>query len=80
MRYERRSGTHTSRCSCGLTAGVAAANHNDVESIRHQNPERRVLAEAREGVKITVFIENVSRETLHHAAANLVELSYSQAL
>jgi len=43
---------------------VAAANHNDVESMCHQNLEWRVLAEDRAGVKIIGFKENVSRETL----------------
>jgi hypothetical protein len=36
---------------------VAAANHNDVESMCHQNLEWRVLAEDRGGVKIIEFNE-----------------------
>jgi hypothetical protein len=63
--YEGRFRPHTGRRSRGFTAGVAAANHNDVESIGHQNLGWRVLAEARGGVKIIEFNENVSRETLH---------------
>jgi hypothetical protein len=62
--YEGRLGAHTGRRGRGFTAGVAAANYNDVESMRHQNLGWRVLAEARGGVKIIGFIENVSRETL----------------
>jgi len=61
--YEGRLRTHTGRRRRGFTAGVAAANHNDVESMCHQNLECRVLAEDRGGVKISGFNENVSRET-----------------
>jgi hypothetical protein len=30
-------GAHTGRRGCGFTAGMAAANHHDVESVGHQN-------------------------------------------
>jgi hypothetical protein len=62
--YEGCLCAHTGRCGRGFTAGVAAANYNDVESMRHQNLGWRVLAEVRGGVKIIGFMENVSRETL----------------
>jgi hypothetical protein len=35
--YESRFCAHTGRGGCGFTTRVAAANHNDVESMRHQN-------------------------------------------
>jgi hypothetical protein len=57
VRYEGRFGAHAGGGGGGFTAGVAAANHNDVESMRHQNLGLRVLAEAREGVKISKFKE-----------------------
>jgi len=63
MRDQCRLRAHTRRRGRGFTAGVAAANHNDVESMCHQNLECRVLAEDRGGVKISGFNENVSRET-----------------
>jgi hypothetical protein len=62
--YEGRLRAHTGGGCRGLAAGVAAANHNNVESMRHQNLGWRVLAKARGGVKIIGFKENVSRETL----------------
>jgi hypothetical protein len=62
--YEGRFCAHTGRRGPGFTAGVAAANYNDVELMGHQNLGWHVLTEARVGVKITGFIENVSRETL----------------
>jgi hypothetical protein len=62
--YEGRFCAHTGRRSRGFTAGVAAANYNDVESMHHQNLGWPVLTEARVGVKIVGFMENVSRETL----------------
>jgi hypothetical protein len=34
--YEGRFSAHTGRSSRSFTAGVAAANYNDVESMRHQ--------------------------------------------
>jgi hypothetical protein len=37
VRYEGGLRAHTSGRRRGLTAGVTAANHNDVESMRHQN-------------------------------------------
>jgi len=43
---------HTGCRGRGFTAGVAAANHSDVESMGHQNLGWRLLAEARGGVKI----------------------------
>jgi hypothetical protein len=65
VRYERCFCAHASRRGRGFTAGVATADYSDVESMHHQNLGWRVLAEAREGVKIIGFIENVSRETLN---------------
>ena len=62
--YKGRFCAHTGRCSRGFTASVAAANDNDVESMRHQSLGWSVLMEARVGVKIVGFMENVSRETL----------------
>ncbi len=70
VRYEGGLRAHTGGRRRGFTAGVAAANHNDVESMRHQNLGWRVLAEARGGVKIIGFKENVSRETLLHPSKN----------
>jgi len=57
VRYEGRFSAHAGRSGRGFTAGVAAANYNDVESMRHQNLGWRVLAEARGGVKIGKFKE-----------------------
>jgi hypothetical protein len=62
--YEGRFRAHTGGRGRAFTAGVAAANYNDVESMGHQNLGCRVLADARGGVKIIGFKENVSRETL----------------
>ena len=62
--YEGRFRAHTGGRGRAFTAGVAAANYNDVELMGHQNLGCRVLADARGGVKIIGFKENVSRETL----------------
>ncbi len=35
VRDQRRPGPHAGRSGCGLTTGVAAADHNDVESGLH---------------------------------------------
>jgi hypothetical protein len=55
--YEGCSCAHTGRRGRGFTAGVAAANHSDVESMGHQNLGWRLLAEARGGVKTIGFKE-----------------------
>jgi hypothetical protein len=62
--YKGRFCAHTGRRGRSFTASVAAANDNDVESMRHQNLGWSVLTKARAGVKIVEFMENVSRETL----------------
>ena len=59
MSYERRPGAHTGAGGRGFTAGVAAANHHNVEFSAHW----RVVAEAGGGVKISLILRNVSRET-----------------
>jgi hypothetical protein len=63
-------GAHTSSRACGFTAGMAAANHHDVESVGHQNLGGGVVAKARGGVKTIDFCENVSRETLRGGQAS----------
>jgi hypothetical protein len=57
VRYEGCFCAHTRRRGRSFTAGVAAANHSDVESMGHQNLGWRLLAEARGGVKIIGFKE-----------------------
>jgi hypothetical protein len=55
--YEGCFCARTGRCGRGFTAGVAAANYSDVESMGHQNLRWRLLTEARRGVKIIGFKE-----------------------
>src|SRR5262249_18919395 len=35
MRHQRRAGAHARRRGCGLTAGMTAADHDDVEARVH---------------------------------------------
>jgi hypothetical protein len=58
VRDQRRPSTHAGGRSRGLAAGVAAADHDNIEGKRHG----AVVAEAREGVKINA-VADVSRET-----------------
>jgi hypothetical protein len=46
-----RLGAHTGGRRRGFAAGVAAANHDDVESVGHQSLKRRLVAKAWGGVK-----------------------------
>jgi hypothetical protein len=63
MSYQGCLRTHTGRRGRSFTAGVAAADDNDVESMDHQNLGWHVLKEVGIGVKIIAFYRNVSRET-----------------
>src|SRR4249920_1179893 len=53
---QRRMGAHTGGRGRGFAAGMAAANHNDVESVRHQSLKGRLVAKAWGGVKDTDFL------------------------
>jgi hypothetical protein len=48
-------GAHAGRRACGFAAGMAAANHHDVESVGHHNLGGGVVAKARGGVKTIDF-------------------------
>jgi hypothetical protein len=56
-------GAHTGGRSRSFTASVPAADHHNIESVRHQSLKGRLLTKARGGVKNIGFGENVSRET-----------------
>jgi hypothetical protein len=55
VRHERRFGAHTSTCGRGFTAGMAAANHDNVESSLHFRLGCELVAEAGAGVKNSPF-------------------------
>jgi hypothetical protein len=57
LSYDDRLCAHTSRRSGSFAAGVAAANHHNVEWVDHQDLGWRVLAEVWGGVKITQFMK-----------------------
>jgi len=55
--YKGRFCAHTGRRGRSFTPGVAAANDNGVESMRHKNLGWLILTKARVGVKIVGFME-----------------------
>jgi hypothetical protein len=53
--YQGRLSAHAGSSRCGFAAGMAAANHHDVESTRHLDLGAGVLPKARGGVKTSVL-------------------------
>jgi hypothetical protein len=57
VRHERRFDAHTSTCGRGFTAGMAAANHHNVESSLHFRLGCELVAEVGAGVKNSPLAE-----------------------
>ena len=63
VRHQGRFRAHAGAGSRGFTAGMAAADDDDVESRIHSGPQMGLLAEGAGRVKEIAILRNVSRET-----------------